>query len=189
MLIVLCTVEVIAPSLPLRIVTTPLCLLIACNILAHYYWACTIPPGFADEHMRLSGTRSRPEAAWRTYLIAPERSHQADNGTQWTQNDLLEGSPSTCGKCGNIKPEVRGFMHVEWDTAKDAFLCKRTHHCRICKRCVLKYDHHCPVRIPVVTPSPAYAFGSQCKHDFKCRWRSPLIPKAMKRDKSMRRYQ
>ncbi|KIL64061.1 hypothetical protein M378DRAFT_78934 [Amanita muscaria Koide BX008] len=30
-----------------------------------------------------------------------------------------------CAKCGSDKPE-------------------RTHHCRICKRCILKYDHHCP---------------------------------------------
>src|SRR5258708_2544994 len=111
-LTVLLTVDVIAPSLPLRIVTTPLCMLVACNILAHYYWACTIPPGFADEHMRLSGTRGRPEAAWRTYLIAPERSGQPDSGVQWTRNDLLEGSPGRCNKCGGVKPEVRIFMHV-----------------------------------------------------------------------------
>lgn len=116
MLIVLCTVDVIAPKLPLRIVTTPLCGLIACNILAHYYWACTIPPGFPDEYTRLSGTRSRPEAAWGAFFIAPERSRQLDSGAQWTQDDLLEGTPIRCTKCSIIKPEVRISMCVKRDT-------------------------------------------------------------------------
>ena len=116
MLTVLCTVDVIAPKLPLRIVTTPLCGLIACNILAHYYWACTIPPGFPDEHARLSGARSRPEAAWRAYFKAPDRSSQVDSGAQWTQDDLLEGRPIRCKKCSSIKPEVRPSMRGKSDT-------------------------------------------------------------------------
>jgi palmitoyltransferase len=33
--------------------------------------------------------------------------------------------PKRCGKCGLQKPE-------------------RAHHCSVCKRCVLKMDHHCP---------------------------------------------
>ena len=107
MLTALYAVDVIAPELPLRIVTTPLCGLVACNILAHYYWACTIPPGFPDEHTRLSGTRRRPEATWRAYFIAPDRSRQLDSGAQWTQDDLLEGRPMRCNKCCSIKPEVR----------------------------------------------------------------------------------
>lgn len=152
MLIILSTVDIIAPSLPLRIITTPLCGLIACNILAHYYWACTVPPGFADEHTRLSGARNRPEAAWRTYLIAPERSSQPDIRAQWTQDDLLEGRPSRCNKCGSIRPEVRTCMRV-WSGFLYSFS-KRTHHCRICKRCVLKYDHHCPVRSRVACTEP-----------------------------------
>ncbi|KAF8927947.1 DHHC palmitoyltransferase-domain-containing protein [Dissophora ornata] len=34
-------------------------------------------------------------------------------------------SPQICKRCNLPKPE-------------------RTHHCSVCKRCVLKYDHHCP---------------------------------------------
>lgn len=112
MLIILYIVDVIAPSLPLRIITTPLCSLIACNLLAHYYWACTIPPGFADEHTRLSGARNRPEATWRIYLIAPERSRQPESGAQWSQDELLEGRPGRCNKCTSIKPEVRTSICV-----------------------------------------------------------------------------
>jgi len=35
------------------------------------------------------------------------------------------GQQRFCDKCNNVKPD-------------------RAHHCRICKRCVLKMDHHCP---------------------------------------------
>ena len=116
MLTVLCTVDVIAPKLPLRIVTTPLCGLIACNMLAHYYWACSIPPGFPDEHARLSGARARPEAAWRAYFMAPDGSRELDSGGQLTQDDLLEGRPIRCKKCSSIKPEVRLSMRGKSDT-------------------------------------------------------------------------
>lgn len=35
------------------------------------------------------------------------------------------GDVRVCQKCNQVKPE-------------------RTHHCKVCKRCILKYDHHCP---------------------------------------------
>lgn len=62
--------------------------------------------------MRLSGTRSRPEGAWMAYFMAPERSRQLDSGEQLTQDDLLEGRPSRCNKCGSIKPEVRVYGRI-----------------------------------------------------------------------------
>merc|ERR1719178_550177 len=37
----------------------------------------------------------------------------------------LDGSGRWCRKCIKVKPD-------------------RTHHCRVCNRCVLKMDHHCP---------------------------------------------
>ncbi|KIY50472.1 hypothetical protein FISHEDRAFT_64693 [Fistulina hepatica ATCC 64428] len=42
---------------------------------------------------------------------------------------LTPAARNTCRKCGRSRPE------------------KRAHHCRVCDICVLKYDHHCPVRI------------------------------------------
>merc|ERR1712057_121382 len=37
----------------------------------------------------------------------------------------LDGSGRWCRKCVKVKPD-------------------RCHHCRVCQRCVLKMDHHCP---------------------------------------------
>ncbi|KAF9541895.1 palmitoyltransferase for Vac8p [Mortierella hygrophila] len=42
-----------------------------------------------------------------------------------TEDPSAQSHPLWCSKCQHIKPE-------------------RAHHCRVCKRCVLKMDHHCP---------------------------------------------
>ncbi|TIB64511.1 hypothetical protein E3P77_03103 [Wallemia ichthyophaga] len=39
--------------------------------------------------------------------------------------DTAHRSHTKCSKCSAVKPE-------------------RAHHCRVCSRCILKYDHHCP---------------------------------------------
>ncbi|KAI1320472.1 hypothetical protein EDD11_000857 [Mortierella claussenii] len=42
-----------------------------------------------------------------------------------SEDPTAQGHPLWCSKCQHVKPE-------------------RAHHCRVCKRCVLKMDHHCP---------------------------------------------
>jgi len=47
-------------------------------------------------------------------------------GVRWSEDvTVSKASVGKCRKCLQPRPE-------------------RTHHCRICNRCVLKYDHHCP---------------------------------------------
>lgn len=115
--------EVIAPTLPWPLVTIPLCMLIASNLLAHYYYVCVIHPGKPGDGL---GTGEGQGWNW-----APKRGGK---GVKWSPVKLsgLAGSSigeeqdlPRCNKCQGLKPE-------------------RTHHCRVCKSCILKYDHHCP---------------------------------------------
>ncbi|PVF99740.1 zf-DHHC-domain-containing protein [Serendipita vermifera] len=128
--------DVIAPTLRFRLLSTPICALIALNTVAHYYWAITIPPGFADEDFSITGQRRHPhQSRWSRWLTAP--TYSRSRGSDYIPGLELEtGRVGKCMKCGSVKPE-------------------RTHHCRICKRCVLKYDHHCPV-------SPLLWWINQC---------------------------
>jgi hypothetical protein len=54
-----------------------------------------------------------------------------DSGGDWGQpmgcDDARSGDRSICKKCNCIKPE-------------------RAHHCSVCKRCIKKFDHHCPCK-------------------------------------------
>ena len=42
-------VDVIAPDLSYPIISLPICTLIALNLLMHYFYVCTVPPGFAED--------------------------------------------------------------------------------------------------------------------------------------------
>lgn len=99
-------VDVIEPRLPLRPLSTCVCALIALNTVAHYFWAITISPGFADEDIRMSGARSRSQSSFLVKLLtAPERqpssNHEILHGYE-----LETGRIGKCNKCGSIKPEV-----------------------------------------------------------------------------------
>ncbi|KAI0635541.1 DHHC palmitoyltransferase-domain-containing protein [Trametes polyzona] len=115
-----CFFEVISPSLPWPWLTTPACLLVALNLFAHYYYVCTISPGFVCDPPRTPGTgllwaRKRRDTGRRPLT-----------GVRWSEDvHVTRAAMSKCRKCGEMRPE-------------------RSHHCRICGRCVLKYDHHCP---------------------------------------------
>ncbi|KAI0057823.1 zf-DHHC-domain-containing protein [Artomyces pyxidatus] len=122
-------VDVVLPNLPWPLLTVPPCLLIIVNLFAHYYYVCTVPPGFAADPPS-QGARG---ILWAHRPTSPQRPL---TGVQWSSNlHITPGSTTKCTKCGVTKPE-------------------RTHHCRICNRCVLKYDHHCPVSFLVSICAP-----------------------------------
>ncbi|KAF9069422.1 zf-DHHC-domain-containing protein [Rhodocollybia butyracea] len=122
---IICFFDVIMPSLAYPWLSGPICSLIAFNLLMHYYLAVTVNPGFADDSHPSS---TRKGWLWAKPNIATNERPLTE-GIRWsTELNMTKAETTKCRKCGGQKPE-------------------RTHHCRICNRCVLKYDHHCPVRI------------------------------------------
>ncbi|EIM86060.1 zf-DHHC-domain-containing protein [Stereum hirsutum FP-91666 SS1] len=116
--------NIVLPSLPWPLLTAPPCLIIILNMFGHYYYVCTVPPGYVDDPPQ---THVDNSLLWaRRSIGTPVRPQ---NGVRWSSEvNITKASTTRCTKCNQIKPE-------------------RTHHCRICNRCVLKYDHHCPVRV------------------------------------------
>ncbi|KAF7302922.1 Palmitoyltransferase [Mycena kentingensis (nom. inval.)] len=126
-----CFFTILLPTLPFPILTTPLCVLIALNLHGHYFYVTRVRPGFVDPSAPLPTDLAPPI---RPLEIRPGRIE--DSRVLWANRGAFDASPhgkapmtratvTKCRRCGVIRPE-------------------RAHHCRICNRCVLKYDHHCP---------------------------------------------
>ncbi|ORZ28312.1 DHHC palmitoyltransferase-domain-containing protein [Lobosporangium transversale] len=58
-------------------------------------------------------------------LIPGAQSANKSGYIHISEDPSVQGHPLWCSKCQHVKPE-------------------RAHHCRVCKRCVLRMDHHCP---------------------------------------------
>ncbi|GJE89925.1 hypothetical protein PsYK624_060370 [Phanerochaete sordida] len=120
-----CFFEVILPTLRWPWLATPVCLLIAVNMFMHYYYVCTVRPGFVTDPPVQS------DSGWLWAKRRKQSRSRPPTGVRWSEElHMTKPSLTKCKRCGEMRPE-------------------RAHHCRICKRCVLKYDHHCPVRPPV----------------------------------------
>lgn len=97
------TVDVIAPNLPFPIITIPLCLLIALNLLMHYYYAVTVKPGFLGDPPHETGSG----------LLWAQRSDKGKRraltrGVQWSSRGVkvTPAQYTKCWKCNKPRPEV-----------------------------------------------------------------------------------
>ncbi|KZT67918.1 zf-DHHC-domain-containing protein [Daedalea quercina L-15889] len=119
-----CFFEVVRPTLPLPWLMTPICLLITFNLLMHYFWVCIVPPGFVTDPPRERGS------GWLWAKPRGRNRPPAGAGVRWSEEvNITTASVTRCKRCKVLRPE------------------ERAHHCRICNKCILKYDHHCPVRV------------------------------------------
>ena len=102
-------VDVIQPSLPLPLITAPFYTLVALNLFVHYYYVCTVPPGFVNDHPRQSGNgflwaRKRKEARNRAMV-----------GVKWSDDVVVTKALVTkCRKCGVMRPEVSSFFLISY---------------------------------------------------------------------------
>jgi hypothetical protein len=100
------TVDVIAPGLSYPWLTIPICCVIALNLHMHYFYVCTIPPGFVEDPPRQEGSR---------WLWAKRRSRRRLTGVRWSDNVRITRAMATkCRKCGQLKPEVRVSAYRAW---------------------------------------------------------------------------
>ncbi|WVQ79515.1 hypothetical protein IAT38_001614 [Cryptococcus sp. DSM 104549] len=113
------------------ILLSPLLSLVPLNLYLQYYLVTHVPPGFPSP--RASGVDKNM-----TWLVPDPKSFWSSERWGWKKrarpltglSGVWEGGDAgrrvrRCRKCDGPKPE-------------------RTHHCSVCKRCVLMMDHHCP---------------------------------------------
>ncbi len=94
-------VDVVLPGLQWPLISWPLCIIIALNLHMHYFYVCTVPPGFVEDP-----PRGVPESF--LWAKKPQRKRALTSGVNWSSGDsvkITKAEPSKCRKCGT-RPEV-----------------------------------------------------------------------------------
>ncbi|WVQ96343.1 hypothetical protein IAU59_003447 [Kwoniella sp. CBS 9459] len=116
---------------------SPLLFLVPLNMYGQYYLVTHVPPGFPSPKARgedrdITWLIPNPKSIWSGERWGFQRQQKLTAGGGGYGvgggDGVWEGAGRRvrrCRKCDGPKPE-------------------RTHHCSVCKRCVLQMDHHCP---------------------------------------------
>ncbi|KAF7296177.1 Palmitoyltransferase [Mycena chlorophos] len=107
-----CFFTILWASLPYRLLTTPLCILIALNMHGHYFLVTRIRPGFVDAAGPGLVTPAKGRIEDSAWLWAPRRR----TARGWElELEMTRGATVKCRRCAIMRPE-------------------RAHHCRISDR-------------------------------------------------------
>ncbi|PPQ80293.1 hypothetical protein CVT25_003690 [Psilocybe cyanescens] len=100
---VVCFFDVIAPDLSYPIITIPICILIALNLLTHYYYVVTVSPGFVDDPPREPGTG----ILWARKGTKKGKQRVLTGGVRWSTRGvkITPASHTKCWKCKKTRPE------------------------------------------------------------------------------------
>ncbi|KAF5334722.1 hypothetical protein D9758_017361 [Tetrapyrgos nigripes] len=112
--------DIVYPTLSYKLLTGPLCILIALNLFTHYYLVCTTPPGFVDAEPMQSATTFPQSWTWARPRKAKSRAANgyrpletvdAEEGSleeagldEW---NITKADMTKCRKCTAMRPECK----------------------------------------------------------------------------------
>lgn len=108
-LLYLFIVDVIAPSLGVPLITFPVCALLAINLHVHYYYVCTVRPGFIDEPPQEAG-RGLLWSIRRDFHSKPRDGLLSGLSVGMPDVEVTVAETTRCRRCHKLRPEVSSLF-------------------------------------------------------------------------------